>query len=563
MTTTSAAPDAPPLPSAPDDAEEGEGRPWARLAILLAVLAGAAFRLIQYAGARSLWFDEALIAGNVLSRDLGGLLERLTGGQAAPAGYLYTLKTVSLVIGDGELALRLPSLLAGLAALVLVVPTARRWLSEAGTAAATAYVALLPYLVYFASEVKQYSFDVLATVVLLLLAPLPDASTDEGRPVRSPWPFALAAAVAVWFSQPAVFVAAGIALAALLHRWRSADRAGAVRVIVATAAWGASFAVSYLLSRALADDTEFLRAWWRSGFMPLPPTSLAELDWFRQTLLRVLEDPLGRYDVAGAGQLVQGMAALLLVVAGCVALARGRRWTLVALALPVLGALAASGLDLFPFGSSRPGGGRVLLFLAPLAALLLGAGFERLRALPGALGWLSLAVLAVALGPLAYANVAVFPHGRAELRPVATYVAERRGAADAVWVYYDAVPAFRYYAPRVGLAEGSWIAGRCARPDPGGYLRELEAWRGKRVWVVFTGLGAGARDFDERGLILQYLRQSGALADRVSSTGAEAYLFDLSAAPELPPAPIQVPRFDGGPADECRGPWRNPDAPAA
>jgi hypothetical protein len=328
--------------------------------------------------------------------------------------------------------------------------------------------------------------------------------------------------------------------------------------------WASSFGGSYLLSRALADDAEFLRAWWRSGFMPLPPTSLAELDWFRRTALRVLEDPLGRYDVAGSSQLAQGVAVLLLCAAGAAFLARRSPWTLAALALPVAAALAASGLELFPFGAARPGGGRVLLFLAPLAALLLGAGAERLRALPGALRWAAPALLlAAALGPLAYADATSFPHGRAEVRSVAGYVAENRLPTDAVWVYYDAVPSFRHYAPRLGIAPGSWTAGRCARPDPAGYLRELEALRGRRVWVVFSGLGAGARGFDEKGLILVYLAQTGARRDQVFAPGAEAYLFDLSAAPDRAPAPIQVPRFEGSAADECRGPWRNADAPAA
>jgi len=55
--------------------------------LFVIVLAGATFRIRQYATNQSLWMDEAMIALNVLERSFAGLLAPLDMNQAALPGF--------------------------------------------------------------------------------------------------------------------------------------------------------------------------------------------------------------------------------------------------------------------------------------------------------------------------------------------------------------------------------------------------------------------------------------------------------------------------------------------
>jgi hypothetical protein len=96
--------------------------PWLLLGLAVVM------RLRQFAVNRSLWLDEAMLAGNIVSRSYGELLRPLADHQGAPLGWLWLERTVVLVFGDGERALRLVPLVAGMAVLPITLHVARRLL---------------------------------------------------------------------------------------------------------------------------------------------------------------------------------------------------------------------------------------------------------------------------------------------------------------------------------------------------------------------------------------------------------------------------------------------------
>ena len=106
------------------------------------LVAGAALRAAPFVLDRSLWLDEAKLALNVLDRPVPDLLRPLDYGQAAPAGFLLLEKLAVTALGEGERALRLVPLLAGLASLWLFHALVRRWLSPAGALLGLALFAL-------------------------------------------------------------------------------------------------------------------------------------------------------------------------------------------------------------------------------------------------------------------------------------------------------------------------------------------------------------------------------------------------------------------------------------
>lgn len=90
---------------------------WAAIIVGVSVSLGAALRLRHFAANRSLWLDEALLANALIGRPFGAILQPLEASQAAPLGYLAALRASIALLGPGELALRLSSLVAGLLAL--------------------------------------------------------------------------------------------------------------------------------------------------------------------------------------------------------------------------------------------------------------------------------------------------------------------------------------------------------------------------------------------------------------------------------------------------------------
>src|SRR4249920_244244 len=78
------------------------------------LVAGIAFRLIQFRAARSLWLDESMLALNIASRSLGELLRPLDYNQVAPPLFLWLSRLSIRLAGTNEMALRAWPMLAAL-----------------------------------------------------------------------------------------------------------------------------------------------------------------------------------------------------------------------------------------------------------------------------------------------------------------------------------------------------------------------------------------------------------------------------------------------------------------
>lgn len=509
-------------------------------------------RLLQYAADRSLWLDEALIASSILSRDLAALADPLDYGQTAPYGFLALVRGVVSVLGTSEHALRLVPLLAGLGALGLFPATARRYVSAPARTVALALFALAPFLVYYSSELKQYSMDVLVAVAVLWMA----AGLRDGtlRPAAA----AAIGAAAVWLAQPAIFMlaGAGLALAGTAVLRRDAPQ---LRVLVPLGGvWLASFAGAYAVARRSLADPEYMASFWRAGFPPRLPWSGSDWLWLPERLFRIFREPLG---VMGDGPLpllgtLQGVAGVVALAAGAAWMARKRSLRLALLMLPLLLVLAAAGARLYPFAANYQSSGRVLMFLIPSLVLVIGEGTARLGRLRPGGGFAAAGVVVLLLLPsLAYAAAGV-PHVRAEVKPLLEYAAEERQPGDPLYVYYNAAPQAAYYLPRYGWPSDRIVHGVCSRLRPAAYVQDAHRLVGHpRVWLLFVD-GRGIDAFDEKGLILSYLSHVGRRLDDQVSVGASLYLYDLSPRDGDPgPFRVAVPEFAPDPAIECRGPW--------
>lgn len=480
-------------------------------AVLVAgcVLAGAGVRVAVYAQNWSLWGDEAMLALNVVHRTPAELLTPLDLNQGAPVGYLLASKLMVEWFGPGELSLRAGSLAAGLVGLALFVPLAYRALPIAAARIAVALFALSPYLAGYSAEFKQYELDA-AVAVGLMLVGLPVWRDEAGR-----WRLAglaAAGAAAVWVSHPAAFVLGGVGLACLLAALARRDwRALAGRFAV-VAAWLVSFTAGYWFVLRHLGLNPYLLAYWDGTFLPLPPTRPGDVAWVVHHVLAFFDSP-GGFATADFG--VGGLAAACCAV-GALALWRGDRRLLVALVVPLLLAMLASGLKKYPFA------GRLLLFAVPAMLLLVGHGAAIIADRLGRAGMIVLALLFVAPAA-ACVGLLTKPVHAEDAREVIAFAHAHWQPGDRAYVFHGAAPAFGYYLPRYPFPADAVMVGADHRGDRRGFRDELAALRGaRRVWVILAH-----RSPAEEAAVMAFLDAMGRREEEVRRADAVALRYDL------------------------------------
>ena len=494
----------------------------------LALGAGFLLRLGQYLLDRSLWLDEAYLSLNILHRSFSGLLQPLDYHQGAPLGFLFVEKSALHFLGPGELSLRLLPLLAGLISLFLFFRVAKDILRPAAVPVALGLFAVAPPLIYYASEVKQYSSDVAIALLLYVIAL--GRKSEQWTSTRV-LVFGAVGSLAVWFSHPSVFVLAGIGAMVVLSCMERRDWESLVRFSPAIAMWATSLLVCYLvLLRHLTGDQTLLN-YWSSNFMPFPTRSLSDLNWFFDTFFGFFSGT--------AGLVMSGLAAFVFLIGVFYKWSTDRQQVSILLA-PAALTLLASGLHKYPFG------GRLALFLVPAIFLLMAEGIEQIRiSLPNNSRAIAYALIGLLfLDPCIYlAHHFLKPYSLVrtpgimlpeEIRPVFTYVHQHEQSGDVIYLFTDSQPAYEYYEEVDRVHDANVVMGTASGSHPEAYMADLDRLRGRRVWVVFSHFNG--MDADEAKYVRFYLESLGKQLSEFSSPGAAVYLYDLSGAPASPAA---------------------------
>ena len=424
-------------------------RRWQLAAATLCIV-GTLARVAAYAQHRSLWYDEAALALNVVQRGFIALLRPLDFLQTAPPLFLWGERLAILPLGASEWSLRAVPLVAGILTPPLMWRVARRTLPPLAAIAAVALVALSPSLVRYAAEAKPYAVDALFTLVLVDRA-LAVAEPNAGR--NQWWLLSIVGVVAILSSTPAIFVLAGV-VAFLALRAALARDSRLVRNTAAIAfVWGAAFAVLLAtVFRPLIGNgsriSRFMHWYWATNFLtPDPPglaTKVSSILWATLTSTFV-----GDTAFPNATTLLLGTAAV-----GIVALFLTRRLGLaVLLVAPLVAATCASALRLYPLAE------RLMLFGAPLTALVLASSLTLVYHRASArLVWIGATVMAAGIvaSSRGVLERLASNDGRQESRALVRAAAEQRATGLPVWVSGGGEPAWRLYS---GVRSGSPGAG--------------------------------------------------------------------------------------------------------
>jgi hypothetical protein len=486
------------------------------------VTLGVVLRIRQYLFNRSLWLDESMLSLNIIRRSAAELLKPLDYAQAAPVGYLWLEKLAVQYFGTGELALRLVPLCCGIASVALFALLAQKFLPPSAAAIAVGLFSVSEPLIYYASEVKQYSSDV-AFALILCLAAIP-LFEDSSR-IRGMLSVSLAGGIALWFSNPAVFILAGVGFSAFWISARKRDWRGVLLLSIPAVAWSCSFLIYYLFFlRDVLTAHRDLFYFWRASFAPFPPTSPSAILWYGSAFLNIVSYPVGT--------LFPGIAAIAAVL-GVAHFRAGDRSKFLILLSPMALTLMASWARFYPLEN------RLILFLVPAVILFFAAGMESINAATRkTLPLLSILFVGFLLGYPFLRAIWHFakPKGVEEIKLSLGYVEKHRSPGDILYCYYGAAPALEYYNRRGLVGPIDEVIGVDSHQQWASYEQDLNKLRGhKRVWIVFSHVWQTGR-VDEELLFLSFLDRFGTRVDSIHATGSSAYLYDLSARRPVPTA---------------------------
>ncbi len=527
------------------------------------IAVGLILRAAHYLGNRSFWLDETVTAVLVVNRSWMEILRHIPlADNSAQQPYLFMLLEKIMVswFGNHELVLRFWPFCAGLAGVFAFDALIRKICVPAARTLALALFVFSSSLIYYAGELKPYSIDVLATILLVLMAvPFPPQSLTWGRAAR----MGAAGAVSLWISNPSVFILAAIALCQgvpvvtarqyrLLKYWA-----------LTWLLWAASFGVLYWVSFSGMASDAVLFNMWKNSFMPQPLWSVASLRWLKEALTAFFMDPVGQGSA--------GVAALVFA-AGAVALARKDMKFLGALLLSFFFTLLATALHVYPFG------GRLSLFLVPLILIILAEGVVFLNSfLKPPFRVFAVVLPAMMLFPsLWQAGLSVWGgFNRQSNREAVAFLSGEARSGDTLVLNSEAQFPFWYYSQRFGcerfmapaipvLAGGErkqgYVVGQFLDhlltdlPQPyalfrymvyvfntEGFFRELlsndtigqprpvfmntplDLPNPQRAWFFFSSMNPVAQDF-----LLFSLDRQGKRLTAYEGKGAAVYLYDLT-----------------------------------
>jgi len=395
---------------------------WFEVLLSTVVAIGLMWRLCFYFWDVSLWHDELLLALNIVERGPIELMGPLDYNQAAPLLFLLVVECFTLLFGDAEWVLRLLPCLSGCMAVVWMAYFGWKYLDRGVALFACGLIAFANPLTMYTVQFKQYSGDLLASVIALHLFTLVPKSSRRGVAC------ALLIMLLPWFSFSSIFVIAGLTGGYGLFYFFQKDRDQVVRVATLGLVGGLSFIVYYyFLIRPMSANQELVD-FWQDFYFWEPWLSGRNYQLFQAGMFYIVK-------IHSVGTM------LMLFVAALIGLWKQPKITLPCL-MVLLVTVVASAMHKYPFCE------RLIVFLFPFVAIVLGQWFvllarmERVTRLLAALTVIGLFLIHYPKNWKYLLNSPVYQ----EVRESFSYVEENRVAGDHVYlvppfdrmgIYYD------------------------------------------------------------------------------------------------------------------------------
>ncbi len=470
---------------------------------------GLLVRIRQYIYNRSLWFDESQLALNLVHRSYQELLDVLDHNQAAPPLFLWIEKLAIQILGNNEYALRLFPFLCGIISLYLFYLLAIRFTSGITTVMAIALFVSLKEIVYYATELKQYSSDLaIGLLLFLILISLRSQILNLKQIVG----LSILGAISIWLSHPSIFVMAGIEMTNVVRNSGQKIRSILINRIFIYIVWLTSFASLYILTIQQTMSNESLVDSWSVRY----PDSIFDIVWLLDALGRFFHKPLGFIGIT------DGIAIVAFLI-GAVTLYKKDSFKLFVLNAPLLITLIAAYLHKYPFRD------RLILFLSPYAILIIAEGIAflikkchrqcRLAQVKNKfsvylilnLAFTSLIFISLTILPLSRSSLIAVNPGKFNLEKIGSgieYIKNYQEPEDIIYVFPTPQAQFKYYANKYNLSPENHIyALHSPAEDELDYRQEIGRIENKeRVWFILSLSRVREEEFpQQKKVLLNYL----------------------------------------------------------
>ncbi|MGQ9676376.1 MAG: glycosyltransferase family 39 protein [Chloroflexota bacterium] len=432
-------------------------------------LFGAGLRLYGLAD-KSLWLDEAVLYWVSRGGPLDVVSQNATQNSAPPLFAL--LVSVVSAFGDSELALRLLPALAGIASVPALYWLCRQFLPRDASYFCALLAAIAPAQIRYSQQAREYSLA-FAIAIVMLIAYYRYLSNPSGRNwylLVGSWSVGVLSQYGLALLLLALDLILALWLGAKAERRRLLTRFAAAQVLplltclvvyelalrhqFSWAGFGASPTSNYLSS-----------AYWEGSLHSLSRLAFVntlEIFSFAHPL-SILFVPLCLIGLVLAAMLPSGRVAVAMF------------------AVPMLVTFAAACARAYPYHGQRQ-----VIYLAPMIYVLAGFGYTCLLRM-GPRRVLALVVaLALVLSGVASSWQWLSSAGPENTKPVLAALSSRSKPEDVVYVYYGAIPAFRYYYRDIGCR--NCVYGVYGRGEQDKYYNQLDQVLSarSRVWMVFS-----------------------------------------------------------------------------
>lgn len=486
------------------------------------ILIGIFLRLYQYFLNRSLWGDEASLALNLVGRSFGELTTLLDYHQAAPVGFLFIERSLMVIFGNHDYVFRLFPLFAGIVSIFIMYRLSREYLGSAGLFS-TFIFSITWWLIYYSSELKQYSSDVMIALYLVYLA---GKCIKEDVRAKDFVLLGVIGFLAIWISHPSVFTLAGVGLVLVIEKFTRKKYVPWVWILGIGTGWLVSFGLEYLVSLQHIVADAYLIDYWEKAYPPLPPWH--NITWYFDTYYYFLFYTLYRADN------LMALITLFFTAAGVLSLFI-RNWRVaILLVSPLIITIIVSALHKYPLK------GRFILFFAPFIFFFLAESFHGIYRLiskwnPKVASIVSGLIALMVVWLLLPVNFeSAISNYKEDIRPVLQHVAEHSQPGDVIYVFHRASTVVQYYRPFYKFGTENVFYGEASsskRKTIERFEDDIDGLIGnQRVWFIFTGV-SDCTNCEEDGTLrfyLDYIDNFGIAADSFNGVGAYAFLYHLS-----------------------------------
>lgn len=437
---------------------------------------GVILRLAVFLQKRNLIIDESNVARNVYERGFIDLLKPLSYEQFAPPVFLWLVKTCSLFFGFSEYSLRLYPLLAGFGSLVVLYLLLKEYMPNRSAWYALFLFATAYMFLRYATEVKQYSGDILISLSLMLLALKTDIKTTTTARFLTIW--LLAGSLAVWTSMPSVFILAGAGFYYFIVCLQKKQWKKILLLVIMGTVWGLQFLVYFNAVLKQQSQSDFLQVSHSYYFLYIPP--YAQYGWqhnwdaFSALLKMVGNNSPFDYNIA--------FNTVLLLTGFIFLLARNTVKGLVVI-VPVLLVLFAATQRQFTL---MP---RVALFLVPILLVIIAYGLEQLYRINNKPWRILLTVLAIIYAFNGNSISMMYkPFKTEQVTEGMAFIQSKNIQPNDVIFYHSSGPARIYYT-QIHPQKEKWAYFKNADVLKWHERYDSLAWQIKYVWEMDRPMG--------------------------------------------------------------------------